>query len=72
LNRFKKKNLDIAEHEQAALLHVVAELDEGQTAARIGDQEENLRPPELDVVFARVQEEQVLSDLCNVERKYSL
>lgn len=53
----------MAEHVEAALLDVVDEGDEADAAARVGDHQQNLRPPELDVVLPHVQHQQVLTHL---------
>lgn len=55
--------LDVSEHVEAALLNVVDEGDEADGAARIGDHQQDLRPPELHVVLSHVQHQQVLADL---------
>lgn len=53
----------MAQHVEAALLDVVDEGDEADAAARVGDHQQNLRPPELDVVLPHVQHQQVLTHL---------
>lgn len=55
--------LDVSEHVEAALLDVVDEGDEAHAAARIGDHQQDLRPPELHVVLSHIQHQQVLADL---------
>lgn len=48
---------------EAALLDVVDEGDEAHAAARVGHHQQDLGPPELDVVLPHVQHEQVLAHL---------
>ena len=47
---------DMTEHIEAALLHGIDKVDEGRGGARIVDQEQDLRPPELDVGLPWVQQ----------------
>ncbi len=55
--------LDVSQHVEAALLDVVDEGDEAHTAARVGNHQQDLRPPELDVVLPHIQHQQVLTHL---------
>ena len=51
------------EDQQSRLLEVVGEVDERAGGPRVGHQQQHLRPPELDVLLADVQHEQVLAHL---------
>lgn len=53
----------MTQHVEAALLDVVDEGDEAHTAARVGNHQQDLRPPELDVVLPHIQHQQVLAHL---------
>ncbi len=46
--------LDVSQHVESAFLDVVDELDEAHAAARVGNHQQDLRPPELDVVFPHI------------------
>lgn len=45
----------MSQHVEAALLDVIDEGDEAHTASRVGNHQQDLRPPELDVVLPHVQ-----------------
>lgn len=60
--------LDVPQHVQAALFDIVDEGDEAYTASRVGDHQQNLRPPELDMILPHIQHEQILPYL-EVTRK---
>ena len=45
----------MTEHIQSSLLHSIHKLNKGTGRPRIVDQQQNLWPPEFDVVFARIQ-----------------
>ena len=47
--------LNMPDHIQPTLFHVVHKVDERATGPRVPNQQEHLRSPEFDVVFARVQ-----------------
>lgn len=53
----------MSQHVEAALLDVVDEPDEADAAARVGHHQQDLRPPELNVVLPHVQHQQVLPHL---------
>ena len=46
-----------------SLLHSVDKMHDGALVTRVLDQQDDVRPPVLDVVFAQVQFQQVLPDL---------
>lgn len=48
---------------ETRFLEVIHEVDEGTGRARVRHEQEHLGPPELDVVFAGVEEEQVFPHL---------
>ena len=54
---------------QSPLLEGVHKVNEGAGCPRVGHEEEDLRAPELDVLLAGIQEEQVLPHL-QKERKH--
>lgn len=45
----------MSQHIEAALLEVIDQSDEAHAAARVGNHKEDLRSPELDVVFPDIQ-----------------
>ena len=49
--------------ESACLFERVDKVDDGAGVSRVGDEEDHLRPPVLDVVQPRVQHQQVLAHL---------
>lgn len=55
--------LDVSQDIKAALFNVVDKGDEANSAARIGNHQEDLRPPELDVVLPDIEHQKVLTDL---------
>ena len=59
----QRADLDMSDQEKARLLHVVDELDQWARRARVGHQQQHLRPPELDVRLPRVQQQQVFPHL---------
>lgn len=61
--------LDVSQHVEAALLHVVDEGDETDAAAWVGHHQKDLGPPELHVVFPHVQHQQVLANLLEGRRQ---
>lgn len=54
---------NVAEDVEAALLQVVYEIDEGARRSGAVHQEEDLGAPEFHVVFAGIEEKEVLSNL---------
>lgn len=55
--------LDVSQDVEAALLDVVDEGDEAHAAAGVGHHQQDLGPPELDVVLPHVQHQQILAHL---------
>ena len=53
----------LAQHVQAALLHLVDEVYEGAGHAGVLHQQHHLRPPELNVRLPGVQQQQIFSNL---------
>lgn len=53
----------MSQHVEAALLDVIDKGDEAHAAARVGNHEEDLRSPELDVVLPDVQHQKVFTYL---------
>lgn len=55
--------LDMSENVEATFLDVIDEGDEAHAAARVGNHQEDLGPPKLDVVLPHVQHQQVFTHL---------
>lgn len=55
--------LDMTQHIEATLLNVIDEGDEAHAAPGVGNHEQDLRSPELDVVLSHVQHQQIFSHL---------
>lgn len=53
----------MSQHVKAALLDVIDEGNEAHAAARVGNHQKYLRPPELDMVLSHIQHQQVLAYL---------
>ena len=56
----------MTQHVQAALLHRVHKVDKCTGGARVVDEQQDLRPPELDMVLAGVQQQQIFAHLKRV------
>ena len=57
----------VTEDVETAFLQGVDEGYQTHRRARIADHQENLRPPELDVILLRIQQQQVLSHLHKIK-----
>ncbi len=58
----------MAEHEEAALFDLIRKLDEFQRLARIGNEQQNIGTPVLDVFFADVELQKVFANLMENQR----
>lgn len=61
--------LDMPQHVKPTLFYVIDEGDEAHGAARVGNHQKDLGPPELDVVLPDVEHQKILTDLQAEQRR---